>query len=102
DRLADRPDHPTGDHDHVQPGGLRSLQGRDRPLAEEALLPDQGAIEVRREYRDVARKACRELDQPFGLPPVALTTYAATSAICFVVSCPVKFGIAPAPCVSRS
>jgi hypothetical protein len=66
--------HPTGDDDHVQPGCAGSLERGDRAGVQRPVLPDKRAVEVGRDDADVARKLRRERDQPFGLPPVALTT----------------------------
>jgi len=48
----------------VQPGIARALERADRARAEDALLPDECAVEVGRDDGDVARKAGRKLDQP--------------------------------------
>jgi hypothetical protein len=68
---------------------------------EDGVLGDQRAVEVDGERRDVLREAWWELDRPYGVPPVALTTYDATSAICCVESWPLKDGMAPLPSVMR-
>jgi len=68
-------DHPARDHDHVQPGVARVAQRLQRPRPQRSVLPDERAVEVRRDDVDVPRKVFGELEaQPFGLPPVAFTT----------------------------
>ena len=59
-------------------------------------------VEIGRERPDVAREGGRELDRRYGVPPVALTTYDATSAICCGVSCPLNDGIGDFPSVTRA
>jgi hypothetical protein len=66
--------HPAGDHDHVQPGVAGVVQCLQRPRPQRSVLPDERAVEVRRDDVDVPREISRKLDQPFGLPPVAFTT----------------------------
>jgi hypothetical protein len=41
---------------------------------EDAVTPDERAVEIGRDDLDVARKVFGELDQPFASPPVAFTT----------------------------
>ena len=79
--------------------------GRDRsrgPRAEQRVLGDERPVEIGRERPDVEREGGRELDRRYGVPPVAVTTYAATSAICCGVSCPLNDGIAFLPSVTRA
>jgi hypothetical protein len=56
----DRPVHPAGDDDHVQPGGTRGAQRRPRPRPQDAVLRDQRPVEVARERVDLAREALRQ------------------------------------------
>ena len=75
ERSAHRSDHPPGDHDHVEACLVRAPESRDRSRPENAVLPDERAVEVGRDDADVMRERCRKLQaQPFGLPPDALTT----------------------------
>jgi len=67
---------------------------------EQRVLCDQGAVEVAREGGDACGESGRELYG--GVPPVALTTNAATFAISCVLSCPWNDGIAPLPRVTRA
>ena len=106
DRLGDpgllevrthRPEHTAGRHEHGDTRSLRSRDRRPRPRSQKRVAPDQGAVEIAGERPHVRREGGRE-DQ---LPPVACTTYAATSAICWSVSCPANGGIAPIPFVTR-
>jgi hypothetical protein len=41
---------------------------------EDAVTPDERAVEIGRDDLDVAWKVFGELDQPFASPPVAFTT----------------------------
>jgi hypothetical protein len=66
--------HPAGDDDHMQPGVARVAQRLQRARTQRSVLPDERAVEVRRDDFDVPRKVVGEVDQPFGLPPVAFTT----------------------------
>jgi hypothetical protein len=59
----------------VQAGVVRAAERGERPRPEDAVVPDQRAVEVARDDPDVAREAFGKLEaQPFGLPPVAFTT----------------------------
>jgi hypothetical protein len=70
-----RPEHTSGDDDHVQAGIVRAAQRRDRPRLQDAVLPDERPVEVGRDDADVARERCRKLQaQPFASPPDAFTT----------------------------
>jgi len=66
--------HPAGHDDHVQPGVTRVVQRLQRARPQRSVLPDERAVEVRRDDVEVAREILGEVDQPFGLPPVAFTT----------------------------
>jgi hypothetical protein len=66
--------HPAGDDDHVQAGVARVVQRLQRARRQRPVLPDERAVEIRRDDVDVPREVVRKLDQPFGLPPVAFTT----------------------------
>jgi hypothetical protein len=64
--------------------GLSNLRDRiARARSKHRVLGDQRAVEIEGEGRDVAREARRKLEQRYGVPPVAFTTYEATSAICW-------------------
>ena len=83
----------------------RRADGRDRrrgPRAEPRVLGDERPVEIRRERADVDGEGGRELDRRYGVPPVAVTTYDATSAICCGVSCPLNDGIGDFPSVTRA
>ena len=69
--------HPTRRNDDGDPGRLRAGDRRAGARPQQAVTADEGAVEVAGERLDIARKR-RGKDQP----PVAWTTYAATSAIC--------------------
>jgi hypothetical protein len=69
----------------------------ERARVQGAVLPDERAVEVARDDGDLAREAgWQEQAQPLR----ALTTYAATSAICCSLSEPLKGGIPPPPFVT--
>ena len=89
-------EHPSRRHDHGDPGRLRPRDRRPRSWAEQRVPADERVVEVADECLHLAREGGRE-DQP----PVDVTTYAATSAICCAVSCDPKGGIAPMPFVTR-
>jgi hypothetical protein len=78
-----RAEHPSGHDDHVRAGVANGAQGRTSARPQHTILADQGPVEIEREGGDLRRKSGGEL---YGLPPVAVTTYAATSAICWVES----------------
>jgi hypothetical protein len=86
----------------VDAGGEGSLDRSGGPRAEQGVLGDQRPVEVGRERLEVAREARRKLDRRYGLPPVAVTTYDATSAICCAVSVPLNDGIGDFPLVTRA
>jgi hypothetical protein len=52
--------HPASDDDHVQPGVARVAQGLQCPRPQRAVLPDECAVEVRRDDVDVPREITRE------------------------------------------
>jgi len=56
--------HPSGHDDDVQAGVARALERADRPRPEDAFVPDERAVEIGRDDRDVARESGRKLDQP--------------------------------------
>jgi hypothetical protein len=85
----------------MRPGCADVRDRFSRVWAQDGVLGDERAVEVDGERRDVLREARRELD-PYGVPPVALTTYEATSAICCVESWPLKEGMTPLPFVTRA
>jgi hypothetical protein len=85
----------------VHTGSANALDRRARAWAQHGVLRDQRPVEIDRERGDVRRKAVRKL-QRYGVPPVAVTTYAATSAICWSLSWPLNDGIAPLPSVTRA
>jgi len=59
----------------VQSRLVRALQRGERAPAKDAVVPDERAVEVGRDDANVVRKAGGKGEaQPFGLPPVALTT----------------------------
>jgi hypothetical protein len=58
----------------VQPGVARVAKRLQRARTQRSVVPDERAVEVRRNDVDVPRELRREVDQPFGLPPVAFTT----------------------------
>ena len=75
DRAPNRLRHPAGDDDHVQARLLRARERGQRALLQLAVHPRQRAVEVARDDADVAREVVGEREaQPFGLPPVVLTT----------------------------
>jgi hypothetical protein len=49
---------------------------------QDRVLRNQRPVEIDRERSDVSRKARREFEQRYGVPPVDFTTNDATSAIC--------------------
>jgi hypothetical protein len=57
----------------MQPRRVCALQRGERARLQDAVAPDQRAVEVGRDDLDVAREVCGEV-YPLGLPPVALTT----------------------------
>ena len=73
DRVPHRLHHPSGDDDDVQPRRVRPAQRSERTRLQNAVVPDERAVEVGRDDLEVAREV-RGKDQPFGLPPVAFTT----------------------------
>jgi hypothetical protein len=88
----------------VEPGVAGGRERAQRARAEDGVLGDQRAVEIRRDERDVVGKAAREVereleDQP---PCVDANTYAATSAICCSLSWFLKEGMTPIPFVTRS
>ncbi len=86
----------------MRAGGADGRNRRRGARAEQCVCGDEGAVEIGRERLDLAREARRELDQGYGVPPVAFTTYAATLAICWVVSWLLNDGIAFLPLVTRA
>ena len=77
-------EHPSGHDDHVRAprahGGDRLAGAR----AEHGILCEQRPVEVDRERGDALRERVGKVDQGYGgVPPVAFTTYEATSAICW-------------------
>jgi hypothetical protein len=73
--------HPARHDDHVQARVARIVQRLQGARPQRSVLPDERAVEVRRDDVDVPREIRREdqavsrgFDQPFGLPPVAFTT----------------------------
>src|SRR5262249_27969591 len=95
-------EHPPGDDDHVCAGCADPGDRLARVRVQHGVRADERAVEVDGERRDVPWEAWRELDQRYGgVPPVALTTYDATSAICCVESCPLNDGMTPFPSVTR-
>ena len=73
ERPAHRLHHATGDDDDVQPVLVRTPQRGQRSRLEDAVAPDERAVEVGRDDLDRERKVVWKL-QPLGLPPVAFTT----------------------------
>ena len=71
-----------------------------RARAQNAVLGDQRPVEIEREGGDASREARRELERYGAVPPVDFTTYAATSAICCVLSCDLNEGIWAPPFVT--
>jgi hypothetical protein len=69
-----------------------------RARAQYRILGDQRAVEVAGEGGDTRRESSGELYG--GVPPVDLTTNAATSAICWSESWPLKAGIDGPPSVT--
>ena len=102
DVRTDRAEHAAGDDDHVDAGRAHRRDRRRGPRSEQRIRGDERPVEVGRERLDLAREVVRELDRSYGVPPVALTTYDATSAICCVVSWPLNDGIAFLPSVTRA
>ena len=89
------------DHVHVARPYPRDCLAGVR--TEHRVLGDQRPIEVDRECGDALRKRVGELGQRYGgVPPVAFTTYAATSAICWSDRVPLNDGIWPLPSVTRA
>ena len=75
ERTLHRLHHAAGDDDDVQTGVVRASERRDRARLQDAVLPDEGPVEVGRDDANVARERCGKVQaQPFGLPPDALTT----------------------------
>ena len=68
-----RPEHAPGDDDEADSRLAHGGDGCERARAQEAVLPDQGPVEVASERRDVAREVVREVQLP-----ATLETYAAT------------------------
>jgi hypothetical protein len=76
----------------------RAADRRLRPLVENRVLADEGAVEVDRERGERAGKVVREV---YGtVPPVDFTTYAETSAICWSDIWPLNAGICAPPFVT--
>ena len=79
-------------------GGARRADRVLRAGAEDGVLGDERAVEVDRERGQRTGKGVREV---YGtVPPVDFTTYAATSAICWVVIWVLNAGIDPPPFVT--
>ena len=75
ERPAHRPHHAARHDDHVDAGRLHAAEHLDRARRELASIPRQRAVEVGGDDLQVARERVGELEaQPFGLPPLALTT----------------------------
>ena len=101
--LEVRPDgteHPSRHDDHVHAARAYAGNRIAGARAEHRVLGDQRPVEVDGECGDVARECAGKLYG--GVPPVALTTYAATSAICWVDNWPLNDGIWPLPRVTRA
>jgi hypothetical protein len=56
EEAAHRLHHPAGDDDHVQPGVARLVQRLQGARPQRSVLPDEGAVEVRRDDVQVARE----------------------------------------------
>jgi hypothetical protein len=78
----------------------RPLECRLCPRPELPVLGDQRAVEVEGEGVDSTREVRRELYGYGAWPPVEFTTYAATSAICCVLSCVLNEGMPGPPFVT--
>src|SRR5205823_11443466 len=98
------PEHAAGDDDHAGAGSADARDRLARARSQHCILRDECAVEIDRERSDVFRECGRKLEQRGygGVPPVALTTNAATSAICWSVSWPLNDGITPLPLVTRA
>jgi hypothetical protein len=100
-RLEVRPnraEHPAGDDDHVRAARPRAHERVARARPQHAVLRDQRPVEVEREGGDAPREIRGKL---YGaLPPVDVTTKAATSAICWVERLLLKAGITAPPFVT--
>ena len=73
----DRPEHPAGDEDDVDPGRAGGGDRAPRALVQEAVLGDERAVEVARERVDRAGEVRRESQ----LPLVRNVTRASTWAL---------------------
>src|SRR6266852_2297469 len=103
DRVRPRRDeHASRDDDHVRARRADRGDRGARARVEHGVLGDQRPVEIAGEGGDPARKVGRQLQQRYGVPPVAVTTYEATSAICWSVSWPLNDGMAPFPSVTRA
>ena len=102
DVRTDRAEHPARDDDHVDAGRAHRRDRGRGPRPQQRVRRDERPVEVRREGLDLAREVVRELDRSYGVPPVAVTTYDATSAICCAVSWPLNDGIGDFPRVTRA
>jgi hypothetical protein len=84
----------------VDAGRTGPREGFLRPRPQDAVLGDERPVEVERERGDPPREALRELERYGALPPVDVTTKAATSAICCVLRELLKAGITEPPFVT--
>jgi hypothetical protein len=74
-----------------------------RPRPENGVLGNECPVEVDRERGDPRGEGVGKPEQIYGaVPPVAVTTYAATSAIFWSESVPLNDGIWPLPSVTRA
>jgi hypothetical protein len=58
----------------VRAGLAYRRDGVAGPRSQDGVLGDQRAVEIEGEGRDATRKGRRQLEQRYGVPPVALTT----------------------------
>jgi hypothetical protein len=75
----------------------RARERRPRPRPQDSVLGDQRPVEIEREGGDAGRERGWKL---YGVFWVDWTTYAATSAICCVLSFDLNAGMAPPPFVT--
>ena len=99
--AAHRLEHAAGHQEDVDARRLRRSDRRGGARAQHGVLADQGAVEVAGERLHVAGERRRQ-GEPARQLCVDWKTNAATSAICFGESDPLKEGMTPLPWVTRS
>ena len=95
-------EHAPGDDDHVDARGPCARDGAARMGAKDGVLRDQGAVEVDREGGDPHREPFRQFECYGTVPPVDVTTNAATLEISCAESWLLNEGMTPLPFVMRA